>query len=175
MPEKTQNKLPKKFKAKLPDKEELVELRESCRNLKNRTDVEYLMYMDKWFELLGQGYNALDGAKKFQEFYPEVPLSKAQDLRKIALKQIKDMVLADAEAFREKQINRLDNLLQKAIDKGDLKTANKIMDTMNKTAGLYRDTNVTVAPVLQFQFGDEPAPMKIITTVTGDESEDNDD
>ena len=175
MPQKTQNKLPKKFKAKLPDKEELVELRESCRNLKNRTDVEYLMYMDKWFELLGQGYNAIDGAKKFQEFYPEVPLSKAQDLRKIALKQIKDMVLADAEAFREKQINRLDNLLQKAIDKGDLKTANKIMDTMNKTAGLYRDTNVTVAPVLQFQFGDEPSPMKIIATVTGDESEDNDD
>lgn len=175
MPEKTQNKLPKKFKAKLPDKEELVELRESCRNLKNRTDVEYLMYMDKWFELLGQGYNAVAGAKKFQEDFPEVPLSKAQDLRKIALKQIKDMVLADAEAFREKQINRLENLLQRALDKGDLKTANKILDVLNKTAGLYRDTNVTVAPVLQFQFGDEPAPMKIITTVTGDESEDNDD
>lgn len=175
MPEKTQNKLPKKFKAKLPDKEELVELRESHRNLKNRTDVEYLMYMDKWFELLGQGYNAIDGAKKFNEEFPEVPMNKARDMRKIALKQIKDMVLADAEAFREKQINRLDNLLQKAIDKGDLKTANKIMDTMNKTAGLYRDTNVTVAPVLQFQFGDEPSPMKIIATVTGDESEDNDD
>lgn len=159
MAETKKNKLPKKFKAKLPDKEELVELRESCRNLKNRTDVEYLMYMDKWFELLGQGYNAIDGAKIFCETFPEVPEKRARDIRKIALKQIQDMVLDDAEAFREKQINRLDNLLQKAIDKKDLKTANKIIDTMNKTAGLYRDTNVTVAPVLQFQFGDEPAPI----------------
>ena len=169
MATKTQSKLPKKFKAKLPDQEELVELRESHRNLRNRTDVEYLMYMDKWFELLGQGYNAIDGAKKFQEDFPEVPLDKAREMRKIALKQIQDMVLDDAEAFREKQINRLDNLLQKAIDKGDLKTANKIMDTMNKTAGLYRDTSVTVAPVLQFQFGDEPT--KIIATVKSDEDE----
>ena len=80
----------------------------------------------------------------------------AVKFRKEALEVLDRYTIKDCEKMRSQQIMRLEGLLTQAIENEDLKTANSIIDTINKVAGLYnKPPEVVVAPVMSFSFGDD--------------------
>ena len=93
------------------------------------------------------------------------------------------------EAFiknlRRVQLERLELILMKVMEKEDWKTANQIIDTINKTFALYEiKTKVEISDnTIQFKFGDNPVQdaviegetTKEITTSNDENNEDEND
>lgn len=84
------------------------------------------------------------------------------------------------EAFiknlRRIQLERLEYLLMKTIEKGDYKTANQICDTINKTFALYeikQKVELSGDNIIQFKFADGPVenPYKEIDSTLNDDDE----
>lgn len=72
------------------------------------------------------------------------------------------------EAFiknlRRVQLERLELILMKVMEKEDWKTANQIIDTINKTFALYEiKTKVEISDnTIQFKFADSPVQDAVI-------------
>lgn len=93
------------------------------------------------------------------------------------------------EAFiknlRRVQLERLELILMKVMEKEDWKTANQVIDTINKTFALYEiKTKVEISDnTIQFKFGDNPVQdaviegetTKAITTSNDENNEDEND
>ena len=90
------------------------------------------------------------------------------------------------EAFiknlRRVQLERLELILMKVMEKEDWKTANQIIDTINKTFALYEiKTKVEISDnTIQFKFGDNPVQDAVIEgestkAITTSNDENNDD
>lgn len=108
-----------------------------------------------FLDLLKVGHSQREAVKLFIEKY-KCSYNVAYRCRNEALEVLDKYTIKDCEKLRSQQIMRLENLLVKAIDNEDLKTANSIIDTINKVAGLYNKApDVVVAPVLSFSFGDD--------------------
>ena len=75
--------------------------------------------------------------------------------RNKALEALSQYAAKDAEQIRGVQMERLEYIYNLAVENHQLKTAQSILDTMNKLMGLYKDSTVIVQPVTQFNFGDD--------------------
>lgn len=77
--------------------------------------------------------------------------------------------------LRRIQLERLELMLQSAMERGDWKTANSIADTINKTFSLYEiKTKVEITDnVIRFKFGDnvDNAYKNIDNTLTDEQQE----
>lgn len=79
-----------------------------------------------------------------------------------ALKKQKENM---AKYVVEQQVLRLENILKMALERNDYKAANSIIDTMNKTLGVYNiKQEVTIQPITHFSFGND-TPQETITAI----------
>lgn len=129
------------------------------------TPVERSQRILEYMNLLRDGYSLVEAEKKFKEKY-QCTDKVAYKWRAEALAMLDKYTLKDAEKVRSQQILRLENLLQKAVERNDLKTANSICETINKVCGLYdKKAEVVVAPVVHFSFGGDSNIQTSITQV----------
>lgn len=75
--------------------------------------------------------------------------------RNNALKYLSSTQAKDIEGFKAVQCERLTDLYRRCLEAHQFKTAQSVLDTLNKTMGVYKQDNVIIAPVTQFNFGDE--------------------
>lgn len=75
--------------------------------------------------------------------------------RNRALDYLCSTQVEDMDKFKAVQRERLTDLYKRCIDAGQFKTAESVLDTLNKLMGVYKQDNVIVAPITQFNFGDE--------------------
>lgn len=75
--------------------------------------------------------------------------------RNNALKYLSSTQAKDIESFKAVQCERLTDLYRRCLEARQFKTAQSVLDTLNKTMGVYKQDNVIIAPVTQFNFGDE--------------------
>lgn len=103
-------------------------------------------------QLVKKGMPAMEIDKHIAEEYG-VCEHTAQTWRSKAMSLLNEYVIKDAETIRSQQMLRLEGILNKAIENNELKTANSIIETMNKVAGLYnqKPDNI-IAPVISFKF-----------------------
>ena len=108
-----------------------------------------------FLDLMKCGYGQREAQKMFMKHF-QCSQGTAVKFRKEALEVLDRYTIKDCEKMRSQQIMRLEGLLTQAIENEDLKTANSIIDTINKVAGLYnKPPEVVVAPVMSFSFGDD--------------------
>lgn len=108
-----------------------------------------------FLDLMKCGYGQREAQKMFMQHF-QCSKGCAVNYRKEALEVLERYTIKDCEKMRSQQIMRLEGLLTQAIANEDLKTANSIIDTINKVAGLYnKPPEVVVAPVMSFSFGDD--------------------
>lgn len=106
--------------------------------------------------------------KEFTEkFCPESknPVSLAKSYKAMALKYLEENLVSNAGRFRAVQMDRLEGLYQRCLERENFKVALSVIDTMNKLMGVYKADQVLVAPVTQFNFGDESMTMAQIPTL----------
>lgn len=75
--------------------------------------------------------------------------------RNRALEYLSSTQVKDIDNFKAVQRERLTDLYKRCIDAQQFKTAESVLDTLNKLMGVYKQDNVIVAPITQFNFGDE--------------------
>lgn len=97
--------------------------------------------------------------------YSKDPIQLAKKWKGEALKYLEENLVSNAGRFRAVQMDRLENLYQRCIDRENFKVALSVIDTMNKLMGMYKAEQVLVAPVTQFNFGDESLTMAPIPTL----------
>ena len=95
----------------------------------------------------------------------------AQVWRNKALEALSHYAVKDAEQVRAVQMERLEHIYSMAVEARQLKTAQSILDTINKLMGLYKDTTMIIQPVTEFKFGDDNA-IKITANPYSDELSD---
>ena len=81
--------------------------------------------------------------------------------RNRALQYICSTQTKDIDHFKAMQAERLNDLYRRCLEANQFKTAESVLDTLNKLMGVYKQDTVIVAPITQFNFGDE----RQITTV----------
>lgn len=79
----------------------------------------------------------------------------AHNWRDRALDALSHYMLRDVEQIRAVQLERLEHIYNLSVQARQYKTAQSILDTMNKVMGLYKDSTVIVQPVTEFKFGDD--------------------
>ena len=83
----------------------------------------------------------------------KVTADKAYD---IAARYAATAILEDAVVIRNKNLARLDSIVQAAQEEGDLSTAIRGIDVLNKLSGNYVEkVDMTVDEDIKFRFGDE--------------------
>lgn len=103
--------------------------------------------------LFRKGFSKTQVTEKIEEKYGVKPCQAAIYCRE-AYKYLKENEDAFVKNLRKIQLERLENMLSQAMDRGDLKTANDICNTINKTFGLY-ETKIKAditSNVIRFQF-----------------------
>lgn len=102
-----------------------------------------------------------------ERFCPESknPVSLANSYRREALKYLEENLVSSAGKFRAVQMDRLETLYQRCLERENFKVALSVIDTMNKLMGVYKAEQVLVTPVTQFNFGDEALQMARIPTL----------
>ena len=94
------------------------------------------------------------------------PLSIAKKSKAAALKWLEENLVSNAGRFRAAQMDRLEDLYQRCLERENYKVALSIIDTMNKLMGVYKAEAVLVQPITQFNFGDESiAAMPAVPTL----------
>lgn len=93
------------------------------------------------------------------------PIQLAKHWKSEALKYLEENLVSNAGKFRAVQMDRLEGLYQRCVERENFKVALSVIDTMNKLMGVYKADQVLVAPVTQFNFGDEAMTMAQIPTL----------
>lgn len=87
------------------------------------------------------------------ELYGYTP-NTAEKYWKKAQRAIQMWQVHDMEVIRCKNLARLDEITENAIDSGDMQSAIKAIDVMNKTAAVYVDKQINVTgDNIRFEFG----------------------
>lgn len=111
-------------------------------------------YFRFYMEGFKKGVNTTALIEQFMDKYG-TDRSCALKWRNKALEALSQYAVKDAEKIRGVQMERLEYIYNLAVENHQLKTAQSILDTMNKLMGLYKDSTVIVQPVTQFNFGDD--------------------
>lgn len=132
------------------------------KKISQADEYDRIMYL---LNLFSKGYNSLECQEMFLEHFPKLERATYYYWRKKAMQEIEKRRERSAQEIVNKQMLRLDNILQMALDRNDYKAANQIIDTMNKTLGVYNvKQEVTVQPITHFSFGND-VPQTTITAI----------
>lgn len=117
--------------------------------VEERIQLKYFRYYIKGFR------EGIPTSKLVADFSTEFGTSRdvAQVWRDKALEALSHYAVKDAEQVRSIQMERLEHIYNLAVERQQLKTAQSILDTMNKLMGLYKDTTMIIQPVTEFNFG----------------------
>ena len=113
--------------------------------------------------LFRKGWSKLSVSEEIQKKWGCKPQMAAMYIR-----DAYEYMSSGDEAFiknlRRVQLERLELILMKVMEKEDWKTANQIIDTINKTFALYEiKTKVEISDnTIQFKFGDNPVQDAVI-------------
>lgn len=144
-----------KIKSNTPKTGELLVKPKDGANYKNRSDTpeeRQVAYYRYYFDGFKRGVNTTKLISEFAEKYG-VEKSTALLWRNKSLEAMSFYAVKDADQIRTIQMERLEHIYNMAVEARQLKTAQSILDTMNKLAGLYKENNIIINPVTEFSFG----------------------
>lgn len=87
--------------------------------------------------------------------YSKNPVTLANNYKREAMKYLEENLVKSADKFRAVQMDRLEDLYRRCLDRENFKVAKDIIDTMNKLMGMYKQDQIMIQPVTHFSFGDE--------------------
>ena len=121
----------------------------NCSDTPEGKQVAYYRYYMDGFK---RGVNT---SKLIDEFVEKYGVDKRTALiwRNKTLEALSFYAVKDADQIRNIQMERLEHIYNLAVEARQLKTAQSILDTMNKLAGLYKENNIIINPVTEFSFG----------------------
>lgn len=130
-------------------------VKKSMNNFVNYTPQEQLQRLNYWLKGMTEAKPMAELIKGFMEEYGAKTKQVCMYWRNRALEYLTSTQDKDIEHFRAVQQERLTDLYKRCLEANQLKTAESVLDTLNKLMGVYKQDNIIVAPVTQFNFGDE--------------------
>lgn len=117
-------------------------------------DDQTLMLVDKIIDLILNGYKQAYICKQmvselgFKRIY-------AGNVYTYAFRKMQGDNQKREEGMKEKNLARLEHLYKRAIERDDIKTANQLIETMNKMCGVYKEKIEVSTTDFEFRLGVE--------------------
>ena len=119
------------------------------------TPLEQAERLNFWIDGMTKARPVGELLSEFIERYNLGSRQAAMYWRNRALDYLASTQIRDIDKFKAVQRERLTDLYKRCVEAQQYKTAESVLDTLNKLMGVYKQDNVIVAPITQFNFGDD--------------------